>query len=219
MSQVSQHLLAGRTFSIETGELAQQANGTATIRYGNTVVLAAVCASREPSERTDFVPLTVDYEERLYAAGKIPGSFIRREGRPSQEAIITSRLIDRTLRPLFLKEFNHEVQIVATVLSADKEITVTETALEVGGKAVFAAGHRLIKGLFAKHLLEGNDRLTRPGQLSGNAPLLGQRRVEKQRTKRHEDYGQPNQGTLPLFIFRPAAIPFVRSIWCFCHHT
>ena len=121
MSQVLQRLIAGRLLSFEVGKLAQQANGTTTIRYGNTLVLATACAGREPLERGDFLPLTVDYEERLYAAGKIPGSFFRREGRPNQEATVTSRLIDRTLRPLFPKGFNHEIQIIATVLSADKE--------------------------------------------------------------------------------------------------
>ncbi|MDY7019498.1 MAG: polyribonucleotide nucleotidyltransferase [Chloroflexota bacterium] len=121
MSQVLQRLVGDRLFSIEVAKLAQQANGTAVIRYGNTMVLATACAGREPLAHIDFVPLTVDYEERLYAAGKIPGSFFRREGRPGQEAIITARLIDRSLRPLLSKEFNHETQIIATVLSADKE--------------------------------------------------------------------------------------------------
>ena len=121
MSEVLERLISGRTFSIEIGKLAQQANAAVVVHYGNTVILTTVCARREPLERIGFVPLTVDYEERLYAAGKIPGSFIRREGRPSQEAIITCRLIDRSLRPLLSKEFNHETQIVATVLSVDKE--------------------------------------------------------------------------------------------------
>jgi polyribonucleotide nucleotidyltransferase len=121
MSQVLQCSVAGRTFSIETGKLAQQAGGAVTVRYGNTVVLATACAGREPLEHIDFVPLTVDYEERLYAAGKIPGSFFRREGRPGEAAILTSRLIDRSLRPLLSKGFNHEIQIVVAVLSADRE--------------------------------------------------------------------------------------------------
>jgi len=119
--EVFERSIAGRVFAIEIGKLAQQADGAAAVHYGNTVTLVTVCASPELSEKRDFVPLTVDYEERLYAAGKIPGSFIRREGRPSEEAIITSRLIDRCLRPLLSKEFNHEMQIIATVLSADKE--------------------------------------------------------------------------------------------------
>jgi len=121
MFKVFERSIAGRVLAVEIGKLAQQADGAAAVHYGNTVTLVTVCARPEPSEKRDFVPLTVDYEERLYAAGKIPGSFIRREGRPSQEATITSRLIDRCLRPLLSKEFNHEMQIVATVLSADKE--------------------------------------------------------------------------------------------------
>jgi len=121
MSQVFEKSIADRTFTIEVEKLAQQANGAVVVRYGDTVVLVTACASREPMERMDFVPLTVDYEEKLYAAGKIPGSFFRREGRPSEEAIITCRFIDRCLRPLLFKEFNYAMQVVATVLSADKE--------------------------------------------------------------------------------------------------
>ena len=121
MFEASEKLIAGRILSVETKKLAQQANGAAIVRYGDTLVLATACAGHEPVEKVDFIPLTVDYEEKLYAAGKIPGSFIRREGRPSQEAIITSRFIDRCLRPLLSKEFNYATQIIATVLSADKE--------------------------------------------------------------------------------------------------
>jgi polyribonucleotide nucleotidyltransferase len=121
MAGVLECSVAGRTLSIQVGKLAQQANGAVAVQYGNTVVLVTVCASSEPREGVDFLPLTVDYEERLYAAGKIPGSFIRREGRPSEEAVITSRLIDRSLRPLLPREFNRDVQVVATVLSVDQE--------------------------------------------------------------------------------------------------
>ncbi|TET73604.1 MAG: polyribonucleotide nucleotidyltransferase [Dehalococcoidia bacterium] len=111
----------GRTLRIETGRLAEQANGAVTVHYGETVVLVTACTSAEPREGLDFLPLTIDYEERLYAAGKIPGSFFRREGRPSQEAVLTSRLTDRPLRPLFPKDFRHDIQVVMTVLSADQE--------------------------------------------------------------------------------------------------
>jgi polyribonucleotide nucleotidyltransferase len=121
MADVFERSVAGRTFSIRVGKFAQQANGAVAIQYGSTVVLATACSSTEPREGIDFAPLTVDYEERLYAAGKIPGSFIRREGRPTEEAVITSRLIDRSLRPLLSKEFNYDVQVVATVLSVDQE--------------------------------------------------------------------------------------------------
>ncbi|MFC1927627.1 polyribonucleotide nucleotidyltransferase [Chloroflexota bacterium] len=121
MSDVLERSVAGRTLSIQVGRLAHQANGAVAVQYGSTVVLVTACSASEPREGIDFVPLTVDYEERLYAAGKIPGSFIRREGRPTEEAVITSRLIDRSLRPLLSKKFHYDVQVVATVLSVDQE--------------------------------------------------------------------------------------------------
>ena len=121
MSDVFERSIAGRPFTIQAGKLAQQANGAVVVRYGDTMVLVSACAAHEAIEMGAFVPLTVDYEEKLYAAGKIPGSFFRREGRPAEGAIIACRFIDRCLRPLLLKEFNHEIQIIATVLSADKE--------------------------------------------------------------------------------------------------
>jgi polyribonucleotide nucleotidyltransferase len=121
MLDVPECSVAGRKLSVGVGKFAQQANSAVVVQYGDTVVLVTACASPEPREEVDFVPLTVDYEERLYAAGKIPGSFIRREGRPSEEAVITSRLIDRSLRPLLSKEFKHDVQVIATVLSVDQE--------------------------------------------------------------------------------------------------
>jgi len=106
---------------IETGTLANQAGGAVTVRTGDTVVLATATSSQEPREGIDFFPLMVDYEERLYAAGRIPGSFFRREGRPSEAAILLCRLTDRPLRPLFPKGYRHEVQIILTALSADQE--------------------------------------------------------------------------------------------------
>ncbi len=110
----------GRPLLIETGTLAQQAGGAVSVRYGDTVVLVTATASPQPRP-LDFFPLTVDYEERLYAAGKIPGSFFRREGRPGTEAILAARLTDRPIRPLFPKGFRNDVQVVITVLSADQE--------------------------------------------------------------------------------------------------
>ncbi|NLE75460.1 MAG: polyribonucleotide nucleotidyltransferase, partial [Chloroflexi bacterium] len=106
---------------IETGKLARLAGGAVLVRSGDSVVLATATASSSPREGIDFFPLTVDYEERLYAAGKIPGSFFRREGRPTQEAILTSRLIDRPLRPLFPTGFRNDVQVIVTALSTDGE--------------------------------------------------------------------------------------------------
>jgi polyribonucleotide nucleotidyltransferase len=113
--------VAGRDLIIETGKVAQQADAAVTVRYGDTVVLVTVCFAREPREGVDFVPLTIDYEERLYAAGKIPGGFIRREGRPSEAAILACRQTDRPIRPLLSKNWHNEIQIITTVLSADQE--------------------------------------------------------------------------------------------------
>ncbi len=113
--------IGGRNLTIETGKLAGQASGSVTVRYGETVVLVTACVSSEPREGIDFLPLTIDYEERLYAAGKIPGGFIRREGRPSQEATLACRLTDRPLRPLLPKEWRKDIQLIATILSVDHE--------------------------------------------------------------------------------------------------
>ncbi len=113
--------VAGRRISIETGRVAEQANGAVIIRQGDTVVLSTATMSKEPREGIDWFPLTCDYEEKLYAAGKIPGAFMRREGRPSETAILASRLTDRPLRPLFPDGFRLDVQVISTVLSADQE--------------------------------------------------------------------------------------------------
>ena len=113
--------VGGRDFVIETGRLASQASGAVTVSYGDTVVLVTATVADEPREGVDFLPLTVDYEERLYTAGKIPGGFIRREGRPSEAAILACRLVDRPIRPLLPKEWRRDIQIVATVLSVDHE--------------------------------------------------------------------------------------------------
>ncbi|WP_138296075.1 MULTISPECIES: polyribonucleotide nucleotidyltransferase [unclassified Clostridium] len=114
--------LAGRKLSIETGRLAMQAGGSVLVRCGDTVVLVCATCSEKPREGIDFFPLSVDYEEKLYAVGKIPGGFIKREGKPTEKAILTSRLIDRPIRPLFPKGFRNDVHIVATTLSVDTEI-------------------------------------------------------------------------------------------------
>ena len=113
--------LAGRKLTIETGKIAQLANGSVVVRYGDTVVMVNVTAAKEPKEDIDFFPLSVDYEEKLYAVGKIPGSFQKREGKPSDKAILTSRAIDRPLRPLFPKDFRNDTVVVATVLSVDQD--------------------------------------------------------------------------------------------------
>ena len=113
--------IGGQVFSMETGKLAEQADGAVVLRYGDTVVLATAVASKDPREGADFFPLTVDYEERMYAAGKIPGGFIKRESRPSEAAILAMRLTDRPIRPLFPKGYYNDVQVVLTVLSTDQE--------------------------------------------------------------------------------------------------
>ena len=113
--------LAGRKLTVETGRVAELANGNAIIHYGDTVVMVNVTASKEPREGIDFFPLSVDYEEKLYAVGKIPGSFQKREGKPADKAILTSRAIDRPIRPLFPKDFRNDVCVVATVLSVEQD--------------------------------------------------------------------------------------------------
>jgi polyribonucleotide nucleotidyltransferase len=113
--------LAGRELTFETGRIAKQANGAVVVRYGDTVVLSTATASAEPREGIDFFPMTVDYEERLYAVGKIPGGFIKREGRPTEKAILTDRLTDRPIRPLFPKGFRNAVHLVTTVLSVEQD--------------------------------------------------------------------------------------------------
>ncbi len=114
-------VIGGRVMSIETGRVAEQANGAVLVRYGDTIILATAVGSDEPREGIDFFPLTVDVEERMYAAGKIPGGFIKREGRATEHAILACRLADRPLRPLFPKGYRNDIQIVITVLSADQE--------------------------------------------------------------------------------------------------
>src|SRR5229473_1497706 len=112
---------AGRKLSLETGRLARQAHGAVLATYGDTVVLATAVSQYDARPNMDFLPLTVDYVEKTFAAGKIPGGFFKREGRPSEKEILTSRLIDRAMRPLFPKGYDKETQLVVTVLSVDRE--------------------------------------------------------------------------------------------------
>jgi polyribonucleotide nucleotidyltransferase len=113
--------IGNNTLTIDTGKLARQANGAVTVRYGDTMVLVTAVASDEELEDNDFFPLSVEYREKTYAAGKIPGGFFKREGRPSEKEILSARLIDRPIRPLFPEKFNSEIQIIATIISMDKE--------------------------------------------------------------------------------------------------
>lgn len=126
--------LAGRPLSMEIGRVAELANGAVLVRYGDTVVLVTATASEKPRDGIDFFPLSIDYEERLYSVGKIPGGFIKREGRPSEKAVLTSRCIDRPLRPLFPKDYRNDVAIVATVMSVDQDCS-PEVAAMIGASA------------------------------------------------------------------------------------
>lgn len=119
----------GRKITVETGEIAKQAGGSVLVRYDDTVVLSAATASKQPKEGIDFFPLTVTFEEKLYSVGKIPGGFLRREGRPSEHATLSARMIDRPIRPLFADGFRNEVQVVNTVLSVDQNCTPEMTAM------------------------------------------------------------------------------------------
>ena len=137
MFKVYETELAGRKLTIETGKFAGLANGSVTVRYGDTVVMVNVTASKEPRDGIDFFPLSVDYEEKLYSVGKIPGSFQKREGKPSDKAILTSRAIDRPLRPLFPKDFRNDVVVVATVLSVEQDNS-PEVAAMIGASAALS---------------------------------------------------------------------------------
>ena len=121
MSRIFETEVAGRKLSIEVGKVAELANGSVIVRYGDTVVVTAATASAKPRDGIDFFPLSIDYEERMYAVGKIPGSFMKREGRPSENAILTARVIDRPMRPLFPKDLRNDVSIVSTVLSVEQD--------------------------------------------------------------------------------------------------
>lgn len=129
--------LGGRNLSIEIGRVAQLADGAVVVRYGDTMVLVTACASDKPKEGIDFFPLSVDYEERLYAVGKIPGGFIKREGKPTEKAVLSSRLIDRPIRPLFPKGYRNDVQVIATVLSVDQD-NLPEIAAMIGSSAALS---------------------------------------------------------------------------------
>ena len=149
-----------KTLSFEAGKLAQLADGAVVGRIGDTVLLATATASRSVREGADFFPLTVDIEERTYAAGKIPGSFFRREGKSSDQAILTCRLIDRPLRPSFPKGFRNEVHIVGTIFGADQVNPARRPGHQLGLRRPDAVGHPL----------RGPDR-RRPGGLLDRRPV------------------------------------------------
>src|SRR5512136_2010688 len=126
----------GKVYTFETGRLAGQASGAVTLRMGDTMVFAASTMSNEVRTGIDFFPLTVDYEERMYAGGRIPGSFFRREGRPSEEAILTARLTDRPLRPLFPKDLRNDVQVILYSFSVDGENPIDALAINAASSAL-----------------------------------------------------------------------------------
>src|SRR3954447_23595905 len=132
--------LGGQTITLETGRMAGLAGGAVTIRAGDTILLAAATMSREPRMGIDFFPLSCDFEERLYAAGRIPGSFFRREGRPSEGAILSSRLIDRPLRPCFVKGLRNEVQVVVTIMALNPNKLYDVVAINAGSLSTTLAG-------------------------------------------------------------------------------
>src|SRR5947208_13574349 len=129
-----------RQVTFSTGRLAKQAAGSVIVQLGETVVLSATTASKSPKEHFDFFPLTVDVEERMYAAGRIPGSFFRREGRPSEDAILTCRLIDRPLRPSFVKGLRNEVQVVETIMALHPEHLYDVVAINAASLSTQLAG-------------------------------------------------------------------------------
>ncbi len=160
--------IGGRTLSIETGRMAKQADGAALVQYGDTIVLVTSVISKDPLEGASFLPLLVEYREKTYAAGKIPGGFFKREGRPTEKEILSARLIDRSLRPLFPKGFNHEVQIIANVLSSDQQNDSDILAL-IGASASLA---------IAGAPFEGPIGVVRVGRQDGNLivnPTFAQR--------------------------------------------
>src|SRR5579864_1964887 len=149
MSHTVEIDLDGQIISLETGKIAKQANGAVVVRSGDSVVLATACMAEEPKPGASFFPLTVDYREYTYAAGKFPGGFIKREGRPSEKEILTSRLIDRPIRPLFPEGFMNETQVIAMVLSADP-VRDPSTLAIIGAGAALA-----ISDIPFQHVLGG----------------------------------------------------------------
>src|SRR5208283_2859580 len=163
MSHTVEVDLGGRTITLETGKMARQANGAVVVRCGDSVVLVSACMANDPKPGAGFFPLTVDYREYTYSAGKIPGGFIKREGRPSEKEVLTSRLIDRPVRPLFPEGFLYETQIIAMVLSADPEQDPNSLAI-VGAAAALA-----ISDIPFPHVLAGVRVGMKDGQYLANA--------------------------------------------------
>ena len=163
----------GKTISFETGLLAQQSQGAVVGRIGDTLVLATANAAPHAPEGIDFFPLTVDVEERMYAAGKIPGSFFRREGRPTESAILTARLIDRPLRPSFAEGYRNETQVVITVLGADQVNPHDVIAINAASAALDD-----LRDTLRRPDRRGARRLFAGGQMGASPDLRRRRRVD-----------------------------------------
>ncbi len=148
MSEIFQAKFAGRDITLKTHYVANQASGSVLVTYGETVVLVTVVSAREKREGVDFLPLTVDYQEMTFAAGKIPGGFFKREGRPNEREILISRMIDRSIRPLFPKGYFYETQMIATVLSLDNE-NDSDVAAMLGASAALEISDIPFKGPIA----------------------------------------------------------------------
>src|SRR6266567_4289031 len=164
--------LGGRKITLETGKMAKQANGAVVVRCGDSVVLVSACMADQPKVGAGFFPLTVDYREYTYSAGKIPGGFIKREGRPSEKEVLTSRLIDRPIRPLFPEGFLHETQVIAMVMSADPEQDPNSLAI-CGAAAALA-----ISDLPFHHVLAGVRVGMKDGRYTAN-PTYSEGRESK----------------------------------------
>ena len=146
--KVFNYTYAGRPLVIETGKMAGLANGSVLIRYGETAILCCATASAKPRDGIDFLPLSVDYDERMYAAGKIPGGYLKREGKPSEKAILTSRVIDRPIRPLFPKDLRNDVALTLTVMSVDPDCS-PEIAAMIGASAAVSVSNIPFNGPIA----------------------------------------------------------------------
>ena len=180
--------LDGQKITLETGKIAKQANGAVVVRSGDTVVLVSACANEEPKAGAAFFPLTVDYREYTYAAGKFPGGFIKREGRPSEKEILTSRLIDRPIRPLFPEGFMNETQVIAMVLSADPERDPSTLAIVGAGAALAISDipfHHVLGGV---RVGSGERQAGGQSQLRRNARIQDQHRGRGHR-RRHRHGG------------------------------